>query len=112
MDIMSIWKLDYLVCIDRVSQYMMLAKLPNKTAKACTKALKTWITFFGIPTLLRSNGGPAFDCKLFSDFCEQLGVVHVLTSAYNAPSNGQCKRMVQEVKKMMEKSGGGIWSSS
>ena len=53
--------------------------------------------------MLISDGGPAFDCKLFSKFCEQLGVVHVLTSAYNAPSNGQCKRMVQEVRKMMEK---------
>ena len=29
----------------------------------------------------------------------------MLTSAYNAPSKGQCKRMVQEVKKFMEKSG-------
>ena len=29
----------------------------------------------------------------------------MLTSAYNAPSNGQCERMVQEVKKFMEKSG-------
>ena len=29
----------------------------------------------------------------------------MLTSAYNAPSNGQCKRMVQEVRKMMEKTG-------
>ena len=39
LNIMSISKLDYLVCVDRVSQYMMLAKLQNKTAKACTKAL-------------------------------------------------------------------------
>ena len=29
----------------------------------------------------------------------------MLTSAYNAPSNGQCERMVQEVKKIMEKTG-------
>ena len=28
-----------------------------------------------------------------------------MTSAYNTPSNGQCKRMVQEVRKMMEKAG-------
>ena len=102
---MPIGKLDYLVCVDRVSQYMMLAKLPNKTANACTKALKIWPTYFGIPTLLRSDGGPAFDCNLMSEFCEKLGVVHVLTSAYNAPSNGQCERMVQEVKKIMEKTG-------
>ena len=50
VDIMSIGKLDYLVCIDRVSQYMMLARVPDKTVKACTKALKTWTTIFGIPT--------------------------------------------------------------
>ena len=29
----------------------------------------------------------------------------MLTRAYKAPSNGQCERMVQEVKKFMEKSG-------
>ena len=105
VDIMSIGKLDYLVCMDRVSQYMMLAKLPNKMEKACTKALKTWTTFFGIPTLMRSDGGPSFDCELFSEFCEQLGLVQVLTSTYNAPSNRQCERIVKEVRKMMEKSG-------
>merc|ERR1711954_158728 len=105
INIMSIGKLDYLVCVDRESQYMMLARLLNKTGKACTKALKTWTTFFGIPTLLWSDGGPAFDCNGMNEFCEKLGVEHVLTSAYNAPSNGQCKRMVQEVKKFMEKSG-------
>ena len=58
VDIMSIGKLNYLVCVDRVSQYMMLAKLGNKMAKACTKAMKTWTKFFRIPTLMRSNGGP------------------------------------------------------
>ena len=102
---MPIGKLDYLVCVDRVSQYMMLAKLPNKTAKACTKAMRTWTTYLGIPTLLRSDGGPAFDCNLMNEFCKSLGIVHVLTSAYNAPSYGQCERMVQEVKKFIEKSG-------
>ena len=75
---------------------MMLAKLPNKTAKACTKSLKTWTTFFGIPVLMRSDGGPSFDCKLFSKFCEELGVVHVLTRAYKHPAlgsaRGWCKR--------------------
>ena len=104
MDIMSIGKLDYLVCVDRVSQYMMLPKVGIKTAKACTKALKTWTTFFGIPTLMRSNGGQSSDCKLLDKFCQELGVVHVLTSTYHSPSNGQCKRMGQEVKKMMIKS--------
>merc|ERR1712112_184307 len=105
VDIMSIGKMDFLVCVDRVSQYMMLERLPNKTGKACTKALKKWTTFLGIPTLLRSDGGPAFDCNLFSEFCKSLGIVHVLTSAYHALSNGQCERMVQEVRKFMEKSG-------
>ena len=39
-----------------------------------------------------------------NEFCESLGIVHVLTSAYNAPSNSQCVRIVKEVKKFMEKS--------
>ena len=55
VDIMLIGKIDYLVCVDRVSQYMMLARLPNKTAKACTKAMRTWTTYLGIPTLLQSD---------------------------------------------------------
>ena len=32
-------------------------------------------------------------------------MVHILISAYHSESNGQCKRMVQEVKKMMLKTG-------
>ena len=103
VDIMSIGELDYLVWVDRVSQYMMLAKLGNKTKKAYTRTLKTGTTFFGIPTLMRSDGGQSFDCKLFDEFCQELGVIHILMSNYHLPSNGQCKRMVQEVKKIMVK---------
>ena len=83
----------------------MLEKIPNKTAKVCTKAMKSWVCLLGIPTLIKSDGGPAFDCKLFNNFCKDLGVVHILTSFYNLEYNGQYKRMVQEVKKMMLKTG-------
>ena len=76
----------------------MLAKLPNKTAKVCTRALKTWATFLGILILLRSNGGQAFNNKLFNDFCKDLGGVQILTSAFHNESNGLCECMVQEVK--------------
>ena len=72
VDIMTIEKIDYLVCLDRILQYLILARLPNKTAKVCNRALKTWLCMLGIPTLLRSNGGPSFDCKLFDEFCKHL----------------------------------------
>ena len=86
-------------------KYLLLKKLPNMTAKLCTKALNSRLCLLGIPILIKSDGGPAFDCKLFNNFCKDLGVVHILTSAYNLESNGQYKRMVQEVKKMMLKTG-------
>ena len=105
VDIMTIGKMDFLVSVDRISQYLLLAKLPNKTAKACTKALKSWACLLEIPTLIKSDGGPAFDSKLFDDFCKDLRVVHILTSACNPQSKGQCERKVQEVKKYMQKSG-------
>ena len=79
---MTIGKIDFLVGVDRISQYLLLAKLPNKTAKACTRVLKSWACLMGIPTLIKSDVGPAFDSLLFDDFCKDLGVVHILTSTY------------------------------
>ena len=40
-----------------------------------------------------------------TSFCEEFGIHHVLTSAYNAPRNGSAERMVQEVKQLMKKGG-------
>ena len=105
VDIMINGEIDYLVCVDRISQCLLLEKLLNKTAKACTKSLKTWACLLGIPTLIKSDGGRSFDCKLFDNFCKDLWLVHIHTSTHHPASNGQCKQMVHEVKKMMLKTG-------
>ena len=56
VDIMTIRNIDYLVCVDRISQYLLLEKLLNITAKVCMEALKSWAYLLGIPTLIKSDG--------------------------------------------------------
>ena len=60
---------------------------------------------WGAPSLLKSDGATGFTAQAFESFCEEFRIHHVLTSAYNAPSNGSAERMVQEVKQLMKKGG-------
>ena len=59
----------------------------------------------GLPSICKSEGGPCFSSSRFGDFCRKYGITQVLTSAYNSESNGQVERIIQELKKAMEKCG-------
>ena len=72
-DFLSIEKTDYLINVDKVSQFLMLDTLPNKTSKAVSSKLKRWATIMGIPCIMPSDGGPAFSANPFTAFCQDLG---------------------------------------
>ena len=58
---------------------------------------------FGLPSMIKSDGGPCFKSGPFKEFADKYSISHVITSAYHAPSNGQLERAIQEVKKMLAK---------
>ena len=77
---------------------------PDKTMKAASKGIKTWMHFYGIPREVRSDDGPSYG-KEFSEFCRKNGVNHCLASAYNPQSNGNAEKVVGQIKLLLEKMG-------
>ena len=71
--VLTIGKTNYLVTVDKVSRFLMLETLPNKTSKAVSSKLKRWATIMGIPCIMPSDGGPAFSANPFTAFCPDLG---------------------------------------
>merc|ERR1712081_149107 len=103
VDVLSFRGVDYLVAVCIVTSFAWVAKLRRKGAKDLAAALRHFVCQWGAPRLLKSDGATRFTAQAFESFCEDFGIHHVLTSAYNAPSNGSAERMVQEVKQLMKK---------
>ena len=59
-------------------------------------------TSTGWPAVIRSDGGPQFRGD-FDEFCKRMDIVHELSSAYNANSNGLAEAAVKSVKHLLLK---------
>ena len=93
----------YILGIDKACQYIFIDEIRNKKTATVTRSLENFALMLGLPTLLKSNGGPCSKSKPFQEFTNKYGIEHVMTSTYHHQSNGQAERAIQEAEKMMEK---------
>ena len=49
---------DFVLGIDKASQFMFIDKLKNKNTETVTKALEKFALMLSLPMVLKSNGGP------------------------------------------------------
>ena len=105
MDVLSYRVSDFLVAVCIVSSFAWIVKLRRKGAKDLAAALWHFVCHWGAPSLLKSDGATGFTAHAFEKFCKEFGILRVLTSAYNAPSNDSPERMVLEVKQLIKKGG-------
>ena len=89
----------FILGIDKASQFMFIEELKNKKTETVTKALEKFALMLGLPTVLKSDGGPCFKSKPFSHFVEKYAIHHVMTLPYHHQSNGQAERGIQEAKR-------------
>ncbi|XP_059085528.1 uncharacterized protein K02A2.6-like [Tigriopus californicus] len=92
----------YLVMVDRFSGWPCVAHLSRMDTPAITSILNDWFTDYGIPKILRSDGGPQF-CTEFGEFCRGLNIVHELSTAYHPASNGHAESAVKAMKALLQK---------
>lgn len=96
-------KTTILSVIDRFSKacrFIPLPKLPTafETAEAlCENVFR----FYGLPEDIVSDRGPQFTSRVWSAFCQQLGINVSLTSGYHPQSNGQVERLNQELSRFL-----------
>ena len=78
----------FLVYTDRYSGSPAVGTIGRTaTSSVVIYLLKEWMTDKGIPTFLKTNGGPQFSSQAFSAFCRQWGIHHVLSSPHHHGQN-------------------------
>ena len=102
VDLADIAGKDYLIMVDRYSGFPFAAQLKRTDTATVTAKMKSWFMDFGIPAVIRSDGGPQFR-SIFTEFCEELGIKHETSSPYNPASNGLAEAAVKNVKKLLLK---------
>ena len=89
---------------DAFSKWSDIYSIGKSTTTSRTiQCLQSFISVFGIPSIIVSDNGPQFTSKEFVSFCEQNGIRHKRSPPYHPATNGQVERLVQELKKFLTK---------
>jgi hypothetical protein len=93
---------EYLLTImDTASRFPEAIPLRKITAHHVTKALVKFFTLVGLPKVVQTDRGSNFTSKVFGQVLRELGVQHVVSSAYHPESQGALERYHQTLKNMM-----------
>ena len=103
-DLFHLRGVTYLLVVDYCSKFPELIKLTSTTASNVINALKAVFARHGIPSCLRSDNGPQFDCSEMEAFATSYGFKHRTSSPRFPQSNGQVERAVQTIKNLLRKS--------
>ena len=94
----------FLVYTDRYSGWPAVGTTGRTaTSSDVIYLLKEWMTDKGIPTILKTDGGPQFASQAFSDFCRQWGIHHVLSSPHLHEANGAAEAAMKTMKALIAK---------
>ena len=106
LDFFKVKGQDYLVLVDRFSGYAWTFQMKSTTTQATIKILKAVFLDFGYPVLMTSDGGPQFreTNEALSESCKDNHIVHKISSAYYARSNGLAEAAVKQCRHLLEKS--------
>jgi len=92
----------WIAMVDRYSGYTWAKQMKSTSTKATTAIIENWLNMFGLPTSIRTDGGPQFRTE-FREWCESKGIRHKVASAYNPNSNGLAEAAVKSTKYLVEK---------
>ena len=84
---------------DRGTGFLVSAPLPDKTAASVVTAFSHhYVAKFGVPQVIITDNGGEFIAHVFGELCEQLGVCHKTTTAYNPQAQGAIERVHRSMK--------------
>ena len=82
----------------------------DPTSRQVINVLKSWFSFTGIPTRLKSDNGPQYSADEFDAFCKEWNIQHVTSTPYFAQANAHAELCVKLVKRLIQKVGTDIYS--
>ncbi|XP_013793846.1 uncharacterized protein K02A2.6-like, partial [Limulus polyphemus] len=91
---------NYLVIVDRYSNWPIVERSTNGSTGLINSLRKTFVTF-GIPDELASDGGPEFTSTATQDFLKTWGIHHKLSSVAFPHSNCRAEVGVKMIKRMI-----------
>ena len=88
-----------LTMIDRTSRWPEVVPLSSITAVVCAQALlSSWISRFGVPSVITTDRGAQFTSSVWSEVCSILGIRRSQTTSYHPQSNGLIERFHRSLK--------------
>ena len=88
-----------LTMIDRTSRWPEVVPLSSITAVVCAQALlSSWISRFGVPSVITTDRGAQFTSSVWSEVCSILGIKRSQTTSYHPQSNGLIERFHRSLK--------------
>jgi transposase InsO family protein len=85
--------------INRSSRWLEAIPLASMDIDICMEALiSNWVARFERPEVITSDRGSQFTSSIWATTCQQLGVKHVTTTAYQPQSNGMVERVHRHLK--------------
>lgn len=92
-----------LVLVDAYSKWVDVVCMTVTTAAKTVEKLRTIFATFGLPEEVVTDNGPQFVSTEFTTFLSSNGIRHKKTPPYHPASNGTAERLVQTVKKDLQK---------
>jgi hypothetical protein len=85
--------------MDNFSKFFGLYPWKSTTAKECVEALLLWISIFGVPAVIRTDGGSQFNNGMVEEFGQMMNFQHQIVVSYHPQANGSAERRMAEVMK-------------
>ena len=100
-DFFTLDSTNYLIIVDRYSNWLNIFKLSSDSTGNLVKQLRDCISTFGIPATFTSDGAKVFTSKIFEDFCSRWGIVHRVSTGYNPRANKRAELAVKHAKRLI-----------
>ena len=102
MDLFELKVHTYLIIIDYYSRWIEVSPLQKTTSGSIVNNCKSIFSWNGIPELVIPDNGPHFISKVFLDFSNRFGFVHLTSSPHHPQGNGETERAVQTIKNLFK----------
>ena len=88
--------------VDVYSRFPMIIPLRSTESKTIVNAiLSRWVSLFGCPDIILSDGGPNINSCLVKKFCDSFGICKVKSSPYHPQTIGKIEHLFRTVKDMI-----------